>query len=110
DDIVPIPGTRRIERLDENAAATRLRLSEGELQGIAQVLEQHRVAGLRYPEPGMASMNRLSSLGDGSSPRHTRAAPESSFRHLRARDPRPALRRCMESPGLITRVMEYAYL
>lgn len=58
DDIVPIPGTRRIERLDENAAATRLRLSEGELQGIAQVLEQHRVAGLRYPEPGMASVNR----------------------------------------------------
>jgi len=58
DDIVPIPGTRRIERLDENAAATRLRLSEGELQRIAQVLEQHRVAGLRYPEPGMASVNR----------------------------------------------------
>ncbi len=28
-DIVPIPGTRRIERLEENAAATRVELSSG---------------------------------------------------------------------------------
>ena len=58
EDIVPIPGTRRIERLEENAAATKLQLTSEELQRIGQVLAQHQVAGLRYPEPAMALLNR----------------------------------------------------
>lgn len=57
-DIVPIPGTRRIARLDENAGAAMIPLSDAELSRIEGVLAAHTVAGLRYPEAGMASVNR----------------------------------------------------
>ncbi len=57
DDIVPIPGTRRIERLDENAGAARIALTDVEQERIDQVLSQHDVAGTRYPEAGMATVN-----------------------------------------------------
>jgi aryl-alcohol dehydrogenase-like predicted oxidoreductase len=53
DDIVPIPGTRRIERLDENAAATHIELSQEELARIDAVLGTTEVVGDRYPEPAM---------------------------------------------------------
>ncbi|HEY1140968.1 MAG TPA: aldo/keto reductase [Lysobacter sp.] len=56
-DIVPIPGTRRISRLDENAAAARIQLSDAELQRIDAVLESHVVAGTRYPEANMSAVN-----------------------------------------------------
>jgi aryl-alcohol dehydrogenase-like predicted oxidoreductase len=57
-DIVPIPGTRRIERLDENAAATRVELSDADLDRIDQVLSTNLVAGTRYPEQSMSTVNR----------------------------------------------------
>lgn len=57
EDIVPIPGTRSIARLDENAAAARLRLSDEDLQRIDQVLSSHTVVGTRYPEAGMRTVN-----------------------------------------------------
>ena len=56
-DIVPIPGTRRTERLDENAGATRLELSDAELQRIEQALVDNVVAGARYPAASMRSVN-----------------------------------------------------
>jgi len=56
-DIVPIPGTRRISRLDENAAATAIKLTENELQRIDAVLASTVVAGTRYPAAGMAAVN-----------------------------------------------------
>jgi len=56
-DIVPIPGTRRIERLDENAGAARIALTDAEQQRIEQVLSQHAIAGTRYPEAQMAVVN-----------------------------------------------------
>jgi aryl-alcohol dehydrogenase-like predicted oxidoreductase len=55
--IVPIPGTRRLERLQENAAATAITLTHDERQKIASVLTARPVAGTRYPEAGMASVN-----------------------------------------------------
>jgi aryl-alcohol dehydrogenase-like predicted oxidoreductase len=55
--IVPIPGTRRITRLDENAAATRIALSDTELRRIDEVLAQRTVAGSRYHAAGMAMVN-----------------------------------------------------
>jgi aryl-alcohol dehydrogenase-like predicted oxidoreductase len=58
DDIVPIPGTRKISRLDENAAATRISLSDDELQRIETVLSEIPVAGTRYPAAQMPSVNR----------------------------------------------------
>jgi len=57
-DIVPIPGTRRIERLEENAGATRVELSTRDLERIDQVLSTNVVAGTRYPSAGMTSVNR----------------------------------------------------
>ena len=57
DDIVPIPGTRRVERLDENAAATRIVLDGKDLNRIERVLESTPIMGARYPEAGMRSVN-----------------------------------------------------
>jgi aryl-alcohol dehydrogenase-like predicted oxidoreductase len=57
DDIVPIPGTRSLGRLDENADAARVRLDANELQRIDEVLDSHAVAGGRYPAAGMAAVN-----------------------------------------------------
>jgi aryl-alcohol dehydrogenase-like predicted oxidoreductase len=56
-DIVPIPGTRRISRLEENAAATAITLTTAEEQRIAEVLAKQTVVGTRYPAAGMASVN-----------------------------------------------------
>jgi aryl-alcohol dehydrogenase-like predicted oxidoreductase len=56
-DIVPIPGTRRIERLEENAGATAITLTDAELRKIDGVLAQHTVAGTRYPAAGMNNVN-----------------------------------------------------
>jgi aryl-alcohol dehydrogenase-like predicted oxidoreductase len=57
EDIVPIPGTRRVERLDENAAAASFALDARELERIDQVLATHAVAGTRYPAAGMSAIN-----------------------------------------------------
>jgi aryl-alcohol dehydrogenase-like predicted oxidoreductase len=62
-DIVPIPGTRRIERLRENAVATALKLTSAELQKIDRVLAANGVAGERYPPAGMAVVNAESIMG-----------------------------------------------
>ncbi|HEX5686166.1 MAG TPA: aldo/keto reductase [Ideonella sp.] len=56
-DIVPIPGTRQIARLDENAAAATLGLDAAVLQQLDQLLAEHPVAGDRYPAAGMAMVN-----------------------------------------------------
>ncbi len=48
--IVPIPGTRRLERLDENNAAVELVLTPDDLSDIGTAVEQINVHGARYPE------------------------------------------------------------
>ncbi len=53
-DIVPIPGTRSISRLDENAGATKLVLTTEELERINRVLTSTAVAGTRYVQAGLA--------------------------------------------------------
>jgi aryl-alcohol dehydrogenase-like predicted oxidoreductase len=57
DDIVPIPGTRRITRLDENAGAAAIVLTADEIASIDAVLASHDVAGTRYPAMSMGSLN-----------------------------------------------------
>lgn len=54
---MPIPGTRRIARLDENAAAARIALDADERAHIDAVRAEHKVAGLRYPEWSMGTVN-----------------------------------------------------
>jgi aryl-alcohol dehydrogenase-like predicted oxidoreductase len=58
DDIVPIPGSKRRERLEENAAAVNIELTGDELQEIDTLLPAGMAAGTRYPEPGMRAVNR----------------------------------------------------
>ena len=53
--IVPIPGTRRIERLDENLAAAELDLSEDDLEELTVASDSVDVQGDRYP-PAMQAM------------------------------------------------------
>jgi aryl-alcohol dehydrogenase-like predicted oxidoreductase len=55
-DIVPIPGSTRAERVEENAAAVSLTLSPDELDALDAV--GAAVAGNRYPEGGMRAINR----------------------------------------------------
>jgi aryl-alcohol dehydrogenase-like predicted oxidoreductase len=48
--IVPIPGTRRMERLDENLAAAAIELTVGDLAEIENAAAEIQVQGARYPE------------------------------------------------------------
>ncbi|MEK8051174.1 aldo/keto reductase [Ideonella sp. DXS22W] len=56
DDIVPIPGTRRIERLDENASAARTPLNPALRAAVDALLAVQPVAGTRYPAAAMANV------------------------------------------------------
>jgi aryl-alcohol dehydrogenase-like predicted oxidoreductase len=55
-DIVPIPGSTRAERVEENAAAVRLKLAREEAATLEAI--GSAVAGQRYPEGGMRAVNR----------------------------------------------------
>jgi len=57
ENIIPIPGTRRRERLEENAAATEVELTADELNQIDEILPRDLAVGTRYPEPAMAFLN-----------------------------------------------------
>jgi len=52
-DVIPIPGTKRIERVEENLAALDVRLTQEDIDGIAEAVPAGAAAGLRYPEGGM---------------------------------------------------------
>ena len=54
--IVPIPGTRKIERLEENAAAVDIVLSEDEVAAIGERLSA--VSGARYNPDQLAMTGR----------------------------------------------------
>lgn len=48
--IVPIPGTTKVTRLDENIGATRITFTPDELREINSAASEIRVEGARYPE------------------------------------------------------------
>ena len=48
--IVPIPGTRKLERLVENLVAADIKLTTQELSDINAALDKINIAGGRYPE------------------------------------------------------------
>ena len=56
--VVPIPGTRRRERIDENAAATALPLSADDIADLDTLLDQIAVTGNRYNDAGMSMVGR----------------------------------------------------
>ena len=57
-DIVPIPGTRSLSRLEENLAATRLQLSSEALARLDAALASVTIVGDRYPAAAMMSIDR----------------------------------------------------
>ena len=50
DDVVPIPGTKRRSYLEENAAATDVRLDEDDLRSLDEMAPRGFAAGERYPD------------------------------------------------------------
>ncbi len=56
--IVPIPGTRRLERLEENLGAVQVELTAGELAAIDPAAAQIIVHGDRYPEAMQRMIDR----------------------------------------------------
>ncbi len=55
-DIVPIPGTKRSERVDENLAALDVALSADEIARLDAALPPGSAAGTRYPEAAMKAV------------------------------------------------------
>lgn len=56
--IVPIPGTKRRSRLEENTAAADIVLTADELQQLDAILPRGAASGERYPASGMSSVRR----------------------------------------------------
>jgi aryl-alcohol dehydrogenase-like predicted oxidoreductase len=54
--IVPIPGTRRLTRIEENAGATALALSADEVADLDAIASSIGVVGNRYNDAGMAAV------------------------------------------------------
>ena len=54
--VIPIPGTRRIGYLEQNAAATACRLTPAELAELDALFSPEKVAGTRYAEAGMVGI------------------------------------------------------
>ena len=48
--IVPIPGTRKLERLEENLGAASVELTEADVRGINDAASRITVQGARLPE------------------------------------------------------------
>ena len=57
EDIVPIPGTKRVRYLDENIGALDVKLTEEDLRRLDEILPPGAAAGQRYHERAMATVN-----------------------------------------------------
>ena len=55
-DVVPIPGTKRVDRLEENVGALSVRLAPDDAGRIAEAVPVDAAAGLRYPEPQLKAV------------------------------------------------------
>jgi aryl-alcohol dehydrogenase-like predicted oxidoreductase len=58
DDIITIPGTKRIKYLEENIASEKVQLTKEDLKNIEAVMPAGIVSGNRYPERFMNALNR----------------------------------------------------
>ena len=58
DFLFPIPGTKKVKYVEENAAATEILLSPKEQKQIEEVFPINAAAGLRYPEAMMKIVNQ----------------------------------------------------
>ena len=58
EDIIPIPGTKHRERLEENLRAVEIELSTADIIRIDKAAPRGFAAGSRYPEAAMRMVNR----------------------------------------------------
>jgi len=58
DDIIAIPGTKRIKYLEENIAAENVQLTHEDLQSIEAIMPAGIVSGTRYPEIFMSTLGK----------------------------------------------------
>ena len=56
--IVPIPGTTKLHRLEENLGAVDIMLSDSDLKEIDDALSGIRIQGLRYSEQSQKMIDR----------------------------------------------------
>ncbi len=56
DDILPIPGTKRVPYLEENAAAADIALTPAQVEALTAAVPVGAVAGDRYPAGGMRNL------------------------------------------------------
>jgi aryl-alcohol dehydrogenase-like predicted oxidoreductase len=56
-DIVPIPGMRKMKHLEQNLGALNVNLTPQDLKRIDEAFPFNAAAGTRYPEPGMKAVN-----------------------------------------------------
>jgi len=56
--IVPIPGTRKLERLEENFGAAEVKLTSADLREIDRAVSKITVQGDRLPEEHMKLIDR----------------------------------------------------
>jgi aryl-alcohol dehydrogenase-like predicted oxidoreductase len=57
EDVVPIPGTKRVKYLEENLGALEVELTKDELAQLDEIAPKGTAAGSRYPSAMMASVN-----------------------------------------------------
>jgi aryl-alcohol dehydrogenase-like predicted oxidoreductase len=58
EDIVPIPGTKRVKFLEENVAAEIVQLDSAQMEALDEVLAPGKVSGKRYADWIMATIDR----------------------------------------------------
>ena len=58
EDIVPIPGTKRLKYLEENVGAVKLELSPADMKKLDELAPKGVAAGARYHEQGMKTINQ----------------------------------------------------
>ena len=58
DDVVPIPGTKRVTYLEENVRSLDVTLEPAELERIERTFPFGVTSGTRYAEAAMSALNR----------------------------------------------------
>lgn len=58
ENVITIPGTKRIEYLEENIAAENITLTQEDIQSLSAAMPAGIVSGTRYPEKFMHALNR----------------------------------------------------
>ena len=56
DDVAPVPGTKRPQYLEENAAAVDIELTAERLEALEEIFPPGAGPGERYPAEGMATV------------------------------------------------------